>query len=221
MSAFTAVFMRELRMALRNRADWAQPVFFYAMVSLLFPLGVAPNSASLQIFVPAILWMGALLAALLGLERVFRGDYEDGTLEQFFLAPVPVSFLVLSKLLAAWLVLGLPLALLSPVLALLLGLPFSAAMVVMTGLLLGTVSLFFLGGFSSALLVGLPRAGVLLPVLVLPLVSPVLIFGAGAARAAITGGPPEAPLYFLAAIAVLCICLIPLATATALRNAFE
>ncbi|MEK6805349.1 MAG: heme exporter protein CcmB [Pseudomonadota bacterium] len=221
MSALKAVFMRELQLAARSRADWAQPVFFYILVSLLFPLGVAPNSTALPLFVPAILWMGALLAALLGLERVFRSDFEDGTLEQLFLAPVPVSFLVLGKLLAAWLVLGLPLALLSPLLGLLLGLSMHAAGVVMLGLLLGTLSLFFLGGFSSALLVGLPRAGVLLPVLVLPLVSPILIFGAGAARAAMSGSSAEAPLYFLAAIAVFCICLIPLATATALRNAFE
>ncbi len=221
MSAVKAIFLRELRLAARSRADLAQPVFFYAMVSLLFPLGIAPHSGSLTLFVPAILWMGALLAALLGLERLFRGDLEDGSLEQMFLAPTPVSFLVLSKLLAAWLVLGLPLALLSPVLALLLGLSFSAAVVVMLGLVLGSLSLFFLGGFSSALLAGLPRAGVLLPLLVLPLVSPVLIFGAGAARAAISGGSVEAPLYFLAAIAVLCICLIPPAAAAALRNAFE
>lgn len=221
MSAFFAVLLRELQIAARNRSDWVQPILFYAMVSLLFPLGAAPNSTLVQTFAPAILWVGALLAALLGLERLFRSDFEDGTLEQFFLAPMPVSFLVLSKLLAVWLVLGLPLALLSPLLGLLLGLSLKAALIVMLGLVMGTLSLFFLGGFSSALLVGLPRAGVLLPVLVLPLVSPVLIFGAGAVRAVANGGSAEAPLYFLGAIMVLCLCFIPLVTAAALRNAFE
>ena len=221
MNAVTAVLLRELRIALRSRGDAVQPILFYAMVSLLFPLGAAPNSAAVQTFAPAILWMTALLAALLGLERLFRSDYEDGTLEQFFLAPIPVSFLVLAKLLAAWLMLGLPLALMSPVLGLLLGLPVKAALALMLSMTLGTFSLFFVGGFSSALLVGLPRAGVLLPVLVLPLVSPVLIFGAGAVRAALSMGSVEAPLYFLAALALLSICLIPLVTTAALRNSFE
>lgn len=221
MNALAAVFVRELRIGLRHRADAAQPVLFYAIVSLLFPLGAAPNSASVALFAPAILWVGALLAALLGLEKLFRNDHDDGTLEQLFLTSTPVSFLVLAKLLAAWLIMGLPLALLSPLLGLLLGLSPAAAMVLMTGMLLGTLSLIFLGGFIAALLVGLPRAGVLLPILVLPLVSPIVIFGAGAVRAAMSGASAQAPLYFLAAITVMCLCFIPLATAAALRNSFE
>lgn len=221
MNALVAVFVRELRIALRSRADFVQPILFYAMVCLLFPLGAAPHSTTVQAFAPAILWVGALLAALLGIERLFRGDYEDGTLEQMFLAPTPVSYLVLAKLLAAWLVMGLPLVLLSPVLGALLGLPLHTTWVLMTGMLLGTLSLFFLGGFISALLVGLPRAGVLLPILVLPMVSPILIFGAGAVRAATSGASAQAPLYFLAAITVMCLCFIPLATAAALRNSYE
>lgn len=221
MNALAAVFVRELRIALRNRADWVQPILFYAMVCLLFPLGAAPHSGSVQTFAPAILWVGALLAALLGLDKLFRSDFEDGTLEQMFLTPTPVAYLVLAKLLAGWLVMGLPLALLSPLLGLLLGLPADAAGALIIGMLLGSLSLFFLGGFISALLVGLPRAGVLLPILVLPMVSPILIFGAGAVRAAANGGSAEAPLYFLAAITVMCLCFIPLATAAALRNAFE
>lgn len=221
MSALSAVFVRELRLALRQRADWIQPILFYAMVCLLFPLGAAPNSTTVQSFAPAILWIGALLAALLGLEKLFRSDFEDGTLEQMFLASSPVSFLVLAKLLTSWLVAGLPLALLSPLLGFLLGMSPPAALVLMGGMLLGTLSLFFIGGFIGALLVGLPRAGVLLPILVLPLVSPVVIFGAGAVRAAMSGAPAQAPLYFLAAITVMCLCCIPLATAAALRNAFE
>ena len=220
-SAVVAVFVREWRIALRSRADMILPVLFYAMVCLLFPLGAAPNSTAVQTFAPAILWIGALLAALLGLEKIFRSDFDDGTLEQLFLTSTPVSFLVLAKLLAAWLVLGLPLVLLAPLLGLLLGLSATAAVILMAGLLMGTLSLFFLGGFIGALLVGLPRAGVLLPILVLPLVSPIVIFGAGAVRAALSGVSAQAPLYFLAAITVMCLCFIPLATAVALRNAYE
>ena len=221
MPAFAAVLGRELRLAARQRAEWALPLVFYAVVATLFALGASPDAPWLKVAAPSILWVGALLAALLSLERVFRGDHEDGTLEQIFLSPQAVSLLVASKLLAQWLLIGLPLTLLAPVLGLAFGMPGPVILVLIVSLLLGLPALVMTAGFASALVVGLPRTGVLLPVLVLPLVCPVVIFGAGAVRATQSGLSAEAPLYFLAAILVLCICGVPLAAAAALRNALE
>ncbi|MGH8442670.1 MAG: heme exporter protein CcmB [Nevskiaceae bacterium] len=221
MHAFIAVLARELRLAARQRAEWALPLVFYAVVATLFALGASPNAPWLKIAGPSILWVGALLAALLSLERLFRGDYDDGTLEQFFVAPQPVSLLVAGKLLAQWLVIGLPLTVLAPLLGVGFGLGAEVTGVLVLSLLLGLPALVLTAGFASALVVGLPRTGVLLPVLVLPLVCPVVIFGAGAVRAAESGAPVEAPLYFLGAILVLCVCGVPLAAAAALKNALD
>lgn len=219
--AFFAVLARELRLAMRRRSEWAQPLVFYAVVATLFALGAAPNAPWLQVAAPSILWVGALLAALLSLDRVFRGDHEDGTLEQLFLSPQAVSLLVAGKLFAQWLIIGLPLTVLAPVLALGLGMGPQVIVVLVASLLLGLPALILTAGFASALVVGLPRTGVLLPVLVLPLVSPTVIFGAGAVRAAESGAPVDAPLYFLAAILALFACSVPLAAAAALRNALD
>ena len=219
--AFLAVMARELRLAARRRAEWALPLVFYAVVATLFALGASPNAPWLKIAAPSILWVGALLAALLSLERLFRGDYDDGTLEQFFVSPQPVSVLVAGKLLAQWLVIGLPLTLLAPVLGVAFGMGAEVIGVLLLSLGLGLPALVLLAGFASALVVGLPRTGVLLPVLVLPLVCPVVIFGAGAVRAAEGGAPADAPLYFLGAILVLCVCGVPLTAAAALRNALD
>lgn len=221
MAAFGAVLGRELRLAARQRAEWALPLVFYAVVATLFALGASPDAPWLKVAAPSILWVGALLAALLSLERVFRGDHEDGTLEQLFLSPQAVSLLVGSKLLAQYLLIGVPLTLLAPVLGFAYGMASQVVLVLVVSLLLGLPALVLTAGFASALVVGLPRTGVLLPVLVLPLVCPVVIFGAGAVRAAQSGLSAEAPLYFLAAILVLCVCGIPLAAAAALRNALE
>ena len=221
MAAFSAVLGRELRLAARQRAEWALPLVFYAVVATLFALGASPDAPWLKVAAPSILWVGALLAALLSLERVFRGDHEDGTLEQLFLSPQAVSLLVGSKLLAQYLLIGVPLTLLAPVLGFAYGMASEVVVVLVVSLLLGLPALVLTAGFASALVVGLPRTGVLLPVLVLPLVCPVVIFGAGAVRAAQSGLSAEAPLYFLAAILVLCVCGIPLAAAAALRNALE
>lgn len=221
MQAFLAVMARELRLAARRRAEWALPPVFYAVVATLFALGAAPNAPWLKVAGPSILWVGALLAALLSLERLFRGDYDDGTLEQFFVGPQPVSLLVAGKLLAQWLVIGLPLTLLAPVLGIAFGMGTDVIGVLLLSLGLGLPSLVLTAGFASALVVGLPRTGVLLPVLVLPLVCPVLIFGAGAVRAAEGGAPADAPLYFLGAILALCVCGVPLAAAAALKNALD
>lgn len=219
--AFFAVLRRELRLAARAKVEWLMPPLFYGLVVMLFGLGAQPNDPQLTAFAPAVLWVGALLAALLTLERLFRSDYEDGTLEQIFLAEVPAVIVVVAKFVSHWLLTGLPLALLSAPLAAGLGFPASAILALTLGLVLGTPMLSLIGGFAAALTVGLPRAGVLLPLLVLPLTTPVLIFGAGAARAAQSGLDSAAPLYFLAAVLVLGITLLPWAAAAALRNAFE
>lgn len=216
-----AVFARELVLALRRPAEWAQPLVFYAVLTLLFPLALAAQEASLKSFAPAIVWVGALLAALLGIERLFRGDLEDGTLEQWLLAEAPAALLVAAKLSAQWLLIAAPLVAAAPLAALALDLEAAALRTLIASLLLGTPVLIFTGGFAAALTVGAPRAGLLIPILVLPLMCPVLIFGAGAVRAAQSGLSSAAPLYFLAAMLALSVTLLPWAIAGALRNALE
>lgn len=219
MSAAVAVFRRELKIALRRRAEWAQPLVFYGIVALLFPLGIAPESPALKIFAPAIIWVGALLAALLGVERLFKGDLDDGSLEQMLIADTPLALLIAAKLAAQWLLTAAPLVIASPLLGYGLGLETGPVMVLFWSLLLGTPTLIFTGGFAAALTVGAPRAGLMLPILVLPLMTPAVIFGGGAVRAAVSGLPPDAPLYFLGALLALSLTLLPMAAAGALRNA--
>jgi heme exporter protein B len=221
LGAAAAVFRRELLLAARRPAEWAQPLVFYGIVALLFPLGVEALDPALKVFAPAIVWVGALLAALLGIERMFRGDLDDGTLEQLLLADAPAPLLVAAKLAAYWLVTAVPLVLSAPLLGFGLGLAALPVQVLTLGLLLGTPTLMYTGGFAAALTVGAPRAGMLLPILVLPLMTPAVIFGGGAVRAAAAGLPYAAPLYFLAALLALAVTLLPFATAGALRNALE
>lgn len=221
MSRLAAVFGRELRLAARARADALQPLTFYLIVVALFPLGVAPADPSLVRYAPALVWVAALLSALLSLERVFRSDYDDGTLEQLLLSGTPTAWLMTAKLAAHWLLTGLPLTVAGPLFGLALGLSTDAAQTLFLSLLLGTPVLIFSGGFIAALTVSLNRTGVLTPILLLPLLTPVLVFGAGSVRAAEQGLNPAAPLYFLAAMLMLCLTLIPWATAAALRNAIE
>lgn len=220
-TAALRVLRREFALAARSRMDWLLPPLFYVVVVTLFSLGGKPGDPQLAQAAPAVLWVGALLSALLTLERLFRGDHEDGTLEQYAVGDTPLGVIVGAKLAAHWLLTGLPLVLLAAPLAAALGLPGAATASLVAGLALGTPVLSLVGGFAAALTIGLPRGGALLPVLVLPLLVPVLIFGSGAARAAQAGLDPAAPLYFLAALLVLCLTLIPWATAAALRNAFD
>ena len=215
------VLRREFALAARSRMDWLLPPLFYVVIVTLFSLGSKPDDPQLAHFAPAVLWVGALLSALLTLDRLFRSDYEDGTLEQYFTAATPVGVVVAAKLAAHWLLTGLPLVLLAAPLAAVLGLPSAVIAPLVIALALGTPVLSLVGGFAAALTIGLPRGGALLPVLVLPLMTPVLIFGSGAVRAAQGGFDPAAPLYFLAALLVLCLTLIPWAAAAALRNAFD
>ncbi len=197
------------------------PPFFLVVVVTLFGLGAEANDPRLVAFTPAILWVASLLAALLTLERLFRGDYEDGTLEQLCLAPAPLYLAVLAKVCAHWLLTGLPLVVLALPLAIGLGLDGAVLSTLALGLVLGTPCVSAIGGFVAALTVGLPRGGLLLPVLVLPLITPVVIFGAGAVRSAAQGLDASAPLYFLAAILALSLSLIPWVGSAALRNAFD
>lgn len=221
MTAFWAVLRRELWLAARSRMDWLLPLLFFGLVVTLFGLGTRPNDPALAVFAPSVLWVGALLSMLLTLDRLFRTDYEDGTLEQLCLAATPLTLTVAAKLIAHWLLTGLPVVLLAAPLALALQMTEAGLPALVWGLALGTPVLSLIGGFTAALVVALPRAGLLLPLLVLPLLAPVVIFGAGAVRAAQGGLDATAPLYFLAAVLVLCLTLVPFAAAAALRNAFE
>ncbi len=221
MSAVWAVLRRELQLAARSKTEWLMPPFFLVVVVTLFGLGAEANDPRLVAFTPAILWVASLLAALLTLERLFRGDYEDGTLEQLCLAPAPLYLAVLAKVCAHWLLTGLPLVVLALPLAIGLGLDGTVLSTLALGLVLGTPCVSAIGGFVAALTVGLPRGGLLLPVLVLPLITPVVIFGAGAVRSAAQGLDASAPLYFLAAILALSLSLIPWVGSAALRNAFD
>lgn len=221
MSAFWAVLRRELWLAARSKMDWLLPLLFFGLVVTLFGLGARPNDPALARFAPSVLWVGAMLSMLLTLDRLFRSDYEDGTLEQFCLSAAPLTLTVTAKLIAHWLLTGLPVVLLAAPLASTLQMPGAGIGALVAGLALGTPVLSFVGGFTAALVVALPRAGLLLPLLVLPLLAPVVIFGAGAVRAAQGGLDATAPLYFLAAVLVLCLTLVPFAAAAALRNAFE
>ncbi len=221
MTAFVALLSRELKLAARQKSDWVMPPLFFLIVVTIFALGGRPNDPALVGFAPAIVWVGALLAALLSLERLFRGDHEDGTLEQILVCGASPVLLVGAKLLGHWVISGLPLVLLSAPLALQLGMSGNEVLALVVGLLLGTPLLSLIGGFAAALTVGLARSGALLPILVLPLLAPVVIFGAGAVRNAAAGLDVSGPLYFLGALLVLGITLMPWVITAALRNTFD
>jgi heme exporter protein B len=215
------LFVRDLRLALRRPTDTAAALCFFVVVVSLFPLGVGPEPALLRTMGPGVVWVAALLASMLSLARLFADDHHDGTLEQLLLAATPLPLLVLARMAAHWLVSGLLLALLSPVLALQFGLGGAAAGVLMLSLLLGTPVLSLVGGIGAALTVGVRGSGVLLSLLVLPLVAPVLIFGAGAVDAASAGLGVAAHFSLLGAMLVLALFLAPLAAAAALRISTE
>ncbi|MBI3898220.1 MAG: heme exporter protein CcmB [Gammaproteobacteria bacterium] len=220
-SATLSIVRRDLTVALRRAQDALTPVIFFAIVVSLFPLGVGPEPATLATIAPGVLWVAALLSTMLSLPRMFSNDYADGTLEQLLLAPHPLSVLVLAKVLAHWLLTGLPLVLLSPLLALQLQLPADAIGTLTLSLLLGTPVLSLLGATGVALTLGLRGGGVLVSLLVLPLYTPVLIFGAGSVAAAATGLDTEAYLSLLGAFLVLALSFAPWATAAALRTSLD
>ena len=208
---------RDLMLAVRHRAEMANPLLFFILVTSLFPLGIGANPNLLQAVAPGVIWVAALLAALLSIENVFRSDFEDGSLEQYLLSSHPVSILVLAKIIAHWLITGLPLLLISPLLGVLLGLPGEAIKVLFITLLLGTPVLSLIGAVGVALTVGLRKGGMILSLLVLPLYIPLLIFASSAVDSAAAGLPVTAHLSLITALLVLALSLSPFATAAALR----
>lgn len=220
--AASAVQMRrDMRLAFRNRAELANPLLFFTVVISLFPLGLGPDPKTLAGIAPGTLWVTALLAVMLSLDALFRGDWEDGTLEQWLVSPQPLPLLVAVRVAGHWLVTGLPLVLLAPVLGVALHLPGEAVTTLFLSLLLGTPVLSLVGSVGVALIVGLRRGGMLLSLLVLPLYVPILIFGAGAVEASASGLPATGQLLFLTALLVLSLSLAPLAAAAALRISVE
>lgn len=208
---------RDLRLAWRRRSDALASLFFFVMSASLFPLGVGPDAALLRNLGPGVLWVAALLAALLSLGRLFAQDHADGTLEQLLLAGQPLAWLVLGKVLAHWLVSGLPLLLLAPLLALQFQLPVQGLGVLLAALLLGTPVLSLIGAIGAALTLGLRGGGALVAVLVLPLYVPVLVFGAGAVSAELAGLGAQPHLLLLGGVLAASLALAPWAAATALR----
>ena len=219
--AFFAVLRRDLTVTWRRSTDVLTPLIFFIIVASLFPLGVGPEPAQLRLMSAGIVWVAALLAAMLSLSHLFANDYRDGTLEHLLLAPQPLAVLVAAKTLAHWLVTGLPLALIAPLLAVQLQLPTEALPVLVLSLLLGTPVLSLLGAIGAALTLGLRGGGVLVSLLVLPLYTPVLIFGAEAVTASANGMSAQAHLSLLGALLVVALGFAPWATAGALRVSLD
>ncbi len=213
--------MRDLTLAMRHRSDVLTTVFFFIIVVSLFPLGVGPEAQLLKEMAAGVVWVAALLASMLSLTRLFADDYHDGTLEQLLLVPQPLSLIVLGKVLAHWIISGLPLVLMSPLLGLQFGLEGDALLMLMLTLLIGTPVLSLLGAIGAALTLGLRGGGVLVSLLVLPLYIPVLIFGAGAVTANAMGMGAEGHLSLMGAILLLALVLAPWASAAALRISVE
>jgi heme exporter protein B len=216
MRAFTALLQRELRLALRHGGDTFGALLFFFVAGALFPLAIGPAPQVLAVLAPGIVWVCALLAALLPLDRLFGADFEDGSLDQLLLSGLPASLVALAKAISHWLVTGVPLLLAAVPLAVMLHLPNAAIPALLAGLLMGTAVLSLLGTACAAIVLGARRGGVLLPVLVLPLTTPVLIFGAAA-----VAGETRANLLLLAAYLAACIPLCPVAAGAALRAAVD
>ena len=219
--AFHIIVRRDLLLAMRNRSDILTTLFFFIIAISLFPLGIGPELDTLREIAPGVFWVAALLASMLALERLFAIDFADGTLEQMLLTPQPTTILVLAKVLAHWLITGVPLVLLSPLLGLQYDLSSEAIQVMMLTLLLGTPSLSLIGAIGAALTLGLRGGGVLVSLLVLPLYIPVLIFGAGAVEATVSGLGGSGHISMLGAIFLLSLVMAPLATVAALRISAE
>jgi heme exporter protein B len=221
MQTLRYVISRDVLLAMRRRADVATTLFFFVIVASLFPLGVGPEPKLLRAMAPGIVWVAALLASMLSLGRLFAADYLDGSLEQLVLAPDPLAVVVIGKVMAHWLVSGLPLVLISPVIALQFDLPAAAIVTLLLALLLGTPLLSLIGAIGAALTVGVRGGGVLISLLVLPLYVPVLIFGAGAVDASASGMDAGGHLSILGALLLLGMALAPWATSAALRISLE
>lgn len=217
MQAMAAVFSRDIRVAFRQRQDLLNPLLFFFMVVTLFPLGVSPEIEFLNQAGAGILWVAALLSVLLSLDHLFRHDFDDGTLEQLVLQPQPLFVLVLAKTMAHWMLTGLPLVVLTPILGIMMHLDGNSIAILCLTLLIGTPVLSLIGAIGAALTLGLRSAGVLLSLLIIPLYIPVLIFGTGTVAAATEGAPVAGYLALMGAFLVLALTLAPFASAAALR----
>ncbi|HEY3859262.1 MAG TPA: heme exporter protein CcmB [Gammaproteobacteria bacterium] len=219
--ALSALVSRDLKLAYRHRGELATPVIFFVMVTTLFPLGVSPRPELLSSIAAGVVWVAALLAGLIGQQTLFKSDFDDGSLEQLVLGPLPLEAVALMRVVTHWLTTGLPIVVLAPLMGLLMDYPSSAMGVLLLSLALGTAVLSLLGAVGAALTVGLRQGSMLMPVLILPLAVPVLIFGAQAAAQAAHGEDPAGALYLLAAMLVLGITLAPFAIAAAVRVSLE
>lgn len=217
MSFFFAAIKRDLLLAFRYRNDIVNPLAFFLMVAVLFPLGVSPEAKFLAQVAPGVIWVAALLASLLSVDSIFRTDFDDGSLEQMLVSPQPLVLLVLAKVFSHWLISGFCLALMSPLLAMMLFLPSQGLFSLVISLLLGTPTLSLIGAIGAGLTVGLRKGGILISLLVLPLYIPVLIFGAGTVQAGTMGMPIGGYLALLGAVLVLSMMLAPFAIVAALK----
>ncbi|MEY2918957.1 MAG: hypothetical protein RL261_262 [Pseudomonadota bacterium] len=220
-AAAKLVFQRDMTLAWRRWDEVAQPLIFYVVVTTMFPLATTPDLSALREIGGGVVWVAALLASLLALESLFRADVEDGTTEQWVLSGQPLGYLLLAKVAAHWVLTGLPLVIMSPIVGTGLGLPTSAWGVLMFSLLLGTGTLSILGGIGAALTVGVRRGSVLLSLLVLPLAMPLLIFGSRAVAMQMDGDSPAGPLQLLTAIFFMALSLGPIAMSAAIRISVE
>ena len=219
--AFWALVRRDVLLAWRRKSEGLSAVFFFVVVAALFPLGIGPDLNVLRNIAPGVLWVGALLSSILALQRLFESDYRDGTLEQMVLSPISIPLLMGAKMLAHWLVSGLPLVLLAPILGLQFDLSGDALVTLTLALFLGTPILSLVGGIGAALTLGVRGGGVLLSLLVLPLFVPVLVFGAGAVEAQASGLGAQAHLSILMAMLLPAVFFGPIACTMALRIALE
>ncbi|MDX1455807.1 MAG: heme exporter protein CcmB [Gammaproteobacteria bacterium] len=221
LAAARSIINRDLLMAWRRRGDLLNPVLFFLMVALVFPLSVNPEPDFMRGLAPGILWVAALLASLIGLNGLFIPDFEDGSLEQQAMSPVPLAWIAFWRVVTHWLITGLPLLLMTPVLAVPLGFPLDALPALLALLLPGTVVFSVLGAIGAALTVSLRSSGMLMPVLVLPLTVPVLVFGARGAQLAMLGEWPAGPFSMLLFLMVLGLATAPLAIAGGLRISLD
>jgi heme exporter protein B len=217
MSPFATLLLRDIRLAARSGGSAALALSFFGLVATLVPLGVGADLHLLSRVAGGIVWVGAVLAALLSLDRLFQGDFEDGSLDLIALSPLPLEATALAKICAHWLSTGLPLALLSPLLALLFNLPGSASLILFVSLLIGTPAVSAIGAIGASLTLSLKRGGLILPLIVLPLLSPVVIFGAGAVSATLDGLGGSGALGLLAAFGLGAVLLSPFAAAASVR----
>ncbi|WP_439653234.1 heme exporter protein CcmB [Pseudomaricurvus albidus] len=216
-AGFMATFRRDLLIAFRHRGEMANPIMFLLMVITMVPLGISPERAVLSVLAPGMIWVVALLATLLSLDGLFRADYEDGALEQLLMSPQPLYFQVLAKVLVHWLVTGLPLTIMAPLLGVMLSLPAAGFWPLVFSLFLGTACLSLIGAIGAALTVALRKGGLLISLIIMPLYVPILIFGSSAVSSAIDGFPFGGQMAVLGAFLAMAVVLAPVAAAGALR----